>query len=199
MSAPLIHTQVDRRDGEDVWFRFNLSQLPAVPWKLHFCLARHIDPGSVEGGALERQSGSYKVLVPHEGVSELRFCCRNTPIKRYSDLPQGFFLSLTDEGAQPLHAGQQPFLRQVAQRAVDGHAADREFLQQPVLGRDLEALRPVAGADAAADGLLDLGVARLGGRDGVAHGASPGISAAMRGARTTPPLTTAMQGLRPMA
>ena len=101
MSAPLIHTQIDRRDGEDVWFRFTLSQLPASPWKLHFCLARQIDPQSVEGGSLARQSGSYKVLVPHEGVSELRFCCRNTPIKRYSDLPQGFFLSLTDEGAQP--------------------------------------------------------------------------------------------------
>ena len=100
MSAPLIHTQIDRRDGEDVWFRFTLSQLPASPWKLHFCLARHIDPQSVEGGSLARQSGSYKVLVPNEGVSELRFCCRNTPIKRYSDLPQGFFLSLTDEGAQ---------------------------------------------------------------------------------------------------
>lgn len=101
MSAPLIHTQIDRRDGEDVWFRFTLSQLPASPWKLHFCLARQIDPQSVEGGSLARQSGSYKVLVPHEGVSELRFCCRNTPVKRYSDLPQGFFLSLTDEGAQP--------------------------------------------------------------------------------------------------
>ena len=101
MSAPLIHTQIDRRDGEDVWFRFTLSQLPPLPWTLHFCLARHIDPSSVEGGALARQSGSYKVLVPHEGVSELRFCCRNTPVKRYSDLPQGFFLSLTDEGAQP--------------------------------------------------------------------------------------------------
>ena len=100
MSAPLIHTQIDRRDGEDVWFRFTLSQLPASPWKLHFCLARQIDPQSVEGGSLARQSGSYKVLVPHEGVSELRFCCRNTPVKRYSDLPQGFFLSLTDEGAQ---------------------------------------------------------------------------------------------------
>lgn len=100
MSAPLIHTQIDRRDGEDVWFRFTLSQLPASPWKLHFCLTRHIDPQSVEGGSLVRQSGSYKVLVPHEGVSELRFCCRNTPIKRYSDLPQGFFLSLTDQGAQ---------------------------------------------------------------------------------------------------
>ncbi len=51
MSAPLIHTQVDRRDGDDVWFRFSLSQLPDAPWKLHFCLARHIDPGSVEGGS----------------------------------------------------------------------------------------------------------------------------------------------------
>ena len=107
MSAPLIHTQIDRRDGEDVWFRFTLSQLPASPWKLHFCLARHIDPQSVEGGSLARQSGSYKVLVPDEGVSELRFCCRNTPIKRYSDLPQGFFLSLTDQGAQ---AQLQPLL-----------------------------------------------------------------------------------------
>lgn len=98
MSAPLIHTQVDHRDGEDVWFRFTLSQLPASPWKLHFCLARHIDPQSIEGGTLERQSGSYKVLVPEEGVSELRFCCRHTPIKRYSDLPQGFFLSLDAKG-----------------------------------------------------------------------------------------------------
>jgi len=98
MSAPLIHTQVDHRDGEDVWFRFTLSQLPASPWKLHFCLARHIDPQSIEGGTLERQSGSYKVLVPEEGVSELRFCCRHTPIKRHSDLPQGFFLSLDAKG-----------------------------------------------------------------------------------------------------
>ena len=91
MSAPLIHTQVDRRDGDDVWFRFSLSQLPDAPWKLHFCLARHIDPGSVEGGELERQSGSYKVLIPQTGASELRFCCRSTPIKRLSDMPRGFF------------------------------------------------------------------------------------------------------------
>ncbi|CAJ1802074.1 Beta-hexosaminidase [Aeromonas salmonicida] len=96
MSTPLIHTQVDRRDGEDVWFRFSLSQLPAAPWKLHFCLARHIDPASLEGARLERQSGSYKVLIPAEGQSELRFCCRNTPIKRLSDMPQGFFLSLPE-------------------------------------------------------------------------------------------------------
>ncbi|MGS3176036.1 beta-N-acetylhexosaminidase [Aeromonas sanarellii] len=96
MSAPLIHTQVDHRDGEDVWFRLTLSQLPGVLWKLHFCLARHIDASSVEGGTLERQSGSYKVLVPHEGVSELRFCCRKTPVKRLSDLPKGFFLSLME-------------------------------------------------------------------------------------------------------
>ncbi|MEG0006452.1 MAG: beta-N-acetylhexosaminidase [Aeromonas sp.] len=101
MSTPLIHTQVDRRDGDDVWFRFTLSQLPATPWKLHFCLARHIDPASVEGGELERQSGSYKVLVPSAGASELRFCCRNTPIKRLSDLPQGFFLSLSDPTTGP--------------------------------------------------------------------------------------------------
>lgn len=101
MSAPLIHTQVDRRDGDDIWFRFTLSQLPASPWKLHFCLARHIDPTSVEGGELERQSGSYKVLVPLDGASELRFCCRNTPIKRLSDLPQGFFLSLTESSGAP--------------------------------------------------------------------------------------------------
>ena len=72
MSAPLIHTRVDHRDGDDVWFRFTLSQRPAAPWKLHFCLARQIDPHSIEGGSLERQSGSYKVMVPHEGVSELR-------------------------------------------------------------------------------------------------------------------------------
>ncbi|MGY3884511.1 beta-N-acetylhexosaminidase [Aeromonas aquatica] len=101
MSAPLIHTQVDRRDGDDIWFRFTLSQLPASPWKLHFCLARHIDPASVEGGELERQSGSYKVLVPLDGASELHFCCRNTPIKRLSDLPQGFFLSLTESSGTP--------------------------------------------------------------------------------------------------
>ncbi|MBV7436642.1 beta-N-acetylhexosaminidase [Aeromonas sp. sif2416] len=99
MSAPLIHTQVDRRDGDDVWFHFSLSQLPATPWKLHFCLARHIDPSSLEGGELLRQSGSYKVLSPQAGASELRFCCRNTPIKRVSDLPQGFFLSLTEAGS----------------------------------------------------------------------------------------------------
>lgn len=101
MSAPLIHSQVDRRDGDDVWFRLSLSQLPSTAWKLHFCLARHIDPASVEGGELERQSGSYKVLVPSEGASELRFCCRNTPIKRFSDLPQGFFLSLTEGSSAP--------------------------------------------------------------------------------------------------
>ena len=101
MSAPLIHTQVDRRDGEDVWFRFNLSQLLAAPWKLHFCLARHIDPASLEGARLERQSGSYKVLIPAEGQSELRFCCRNTPIKRLSDMPQGFFLSLPEASTGP--------------------------------------------------------------------------------------------------
>ncbi|MEL3927702.1 beta-N-acetylhexosaminidase [Aeromonas enteropelogenes] len=96
MSTPLIHTQVVRRDGEDVWFRFNLSHLPDTQWKLHFCLARHIDPASVQGGRLERQSGSYKVLAPQGGNSELTFCCRNTPIKRLSDMPQGFFLSLPE-------------------------------------------------------------------------------------------------------
>ncbi|HDX8368002.1 TPA: beta-N-acetylhexosaminidase [Aeromonas dhakensis] len=101
MSAPLIHTQVDRRDGDDVWFRFSLSQLPDAPWKLHFCLARHIDPGSVEGGELERQSGSYKVLIPQTGASELRFCCRSTPIKRLSDMPRGFFLSLPRASSGP--------------------------------------------------------------------------------------------------
>lgn len=101
MSAPLIHTQVDRRDGDDVWFHFTLSQLPDSPWKLHFCLPRQIDASSVEGGTLERQSGSYKVLVPQDGGSELRFCCRSTPIKRNSDLPQGFFLSLGDTGSGP--------------------------------------------------------------------------------------------------
>ncbi|HDZ8875696.1 TPA: family 20 glycosylhydrolase, partial [Aeromonas hydrophila] len=101
MSAPLIHTQVDRRDGDDVWFRFSLSQLPDAPWKLHFCLARHIDPGSVEGGELERQSGSYKVLIPQTGASELSFCCRNTPIKRLSDMPRGFFLSLPQASGGP--------------------------------------------------------------------------------------------------
>lgn len=101
MSTPLIHSQIDRRDGDDVWFRFTLSQLPVTPWKLHFCLARHIDPSSVEGGSLERQSGSYKVLIPQTGASELRFCCRNTPVKRLSDLPQGFFLSLTEGSGAP--------------------------------------------------------------------------------------------------
>ena len=101
MSTPLIHSQIDRRDGDDVWFHFTLSQLPVTPWKLHFCLARHIDPASVEGGSLERQSGSYKVLIPQTGASELRFCCRNTPVKRLSDLPQGFFLSLTEGSGAP--------------------------------------------------------------------------------------------------
>lgn len=101
MSTPLIHSQIDRRDGDDVWFRFTLSQLPVTTWKLHFCLARHIDTASVEGGSLERQSGSYKVLIPQTGASELRFCCRNTPVKRLSDLPQGFFLSLTEDSGAP--------------------------------------------------------------------------------------------------
>lgn len=101
MSTPLIHSQIDRRDGDDVWFRLSLSQLPDKAWKLHFCLARHIDPASVEGGSLERQSGSDKVLIPAEGSQTLRFCCRNTPIKRLSDLPQGFFLSLTEGSGAP--------------------------------------------------------------------------------------------------
>lgn len=101
MSAPLIHTQVERHDGKDVWFRFSLSQLPAAHWKLHFCLARHIDPASLEGARLERQSGSYKVLIPAEGQRELRFCCRNTPIKKLSDMPRGFFLSLPEASTGP--------------------------------------------------------------------------------------------------
>ncbi|PTT52530.1 beta-hexosaminidase, partial [Aeromonas sp. HMWF015] len=102
MSTPLIHTQVARRDGEDVWFTFTLSRMPDTRWKLHFCLARHIDPDSLQGGELERQSGSYKVIVPKTGSCELRFCCRQTPIKKLSDMPQGFFLSLPEAttGAQ---------------------------------------------------------------------------------------------------
>ncbi|WP_421387732.1 beta-N-acetylhexosaminidase [Aeromonas veronii] len=106
MSTPLIHTQVARRDGEDVWFTFTLSRMPDTKWKLHFCLARHIDPDSLQGGELERQSGSYKVIVPKTGSCELRFCCRQTPIKKLSDMPQGFFLSLPEAttGAQLLPA-----------------------------------------------------------------------------------------------
>ncbi len=49
MSTPLIHTQVARRDGEDVWFTFTLSRMPDTQWKLHFCLARHIDPTPCKG------------------------------------------------------------------------------------------------------------------------------------------------------
>lgn len=101
MSTPLIHSRIAHRDGEDVWFTLTLSQMPASPWKLHFCLARHIDPGSMQGGELERQSGSYKVLVPKTGSCELSFCCRRTPIKKLSDMPQGFFLSLPEATSGP--------------------------------------------------------------------------------------------------
>ncbi|MGL4794243.1 MAG: beta-N-acetylhexosaminidase, partial [Aeromonas jandaei] len=101
MSTPLIHSRVTRRDGEDVWFAFTLSNLPAEAWKLHFCLARHIDPESLQGGELERQSGSYKVLIPQAGSNEILFCCRQTPLKKISDMPQGFFLSLPDATTGP--------------------------------------------------------------------------------------------------
>ena len=75
MSTPLIHTQVARRDGEDVWFTFTLSRMPDTRWKLHFCLARHIDPDSLQGGELERQSGSYKVSVrTSEGIDASKVC-----------------------------------------------------------------------------------------------------------------------------
>ncbi|MGU5730435.1 beta-N-acetylhexosaminidase [Aeromonas jandaei] len=101
MSTPLIHSRVTRRDGEDVWFAFTLSNLPAEAWKLHFCLARHIDPESLQGGELERQSGSYKVLIPQAGSNEILFCCRQTPIQKISDMPQGFFLSLPEATTGP--------------------------------------------------------------------------------------------------
>ncbi|WP_258223023.1 beta-N-acetylhexosaminidase, partial [Aeromonas sp. HMWF016] len=101
MSTPLIHSRVTRRDGEDVWFAFTLFNLPAEAWKLHFCLARHIDPESLQGGELERQSGSYKVLIPQAGSNEIQFCCRQTPIKKLSDMPQGFFLSLPEATTGP--------------------------------------------------------------------------------------------------
>ncbi|PJG58464.1 beta-N-acetylhexosaminidase [Aeromonas cavernicola] len=94
MPAPLIHSQVTRRDGDDVWFQLTLSDLPDTQWKLHFCLARQIDPSSLQGATLERQSGSYKVMVPHSASHNIQFCCRRTPIKRNSDMPQRFFLSL---------------------------------------------------------------------------------------------------------
>ncbi|MGL4250718.1 MAG: beta-N-acetylhexosaminidase [Aeromonas sp.] len=101
MSTPLIHSQVARHDGDNVWFTLTLDTPPETPWKLHFCLARHIDPESLQGGELERQNGSYKVLVPNAGSNELRFCCRNTPIKKLSDMPQGFFLSLPEATSGP--------------------------------------------------------------------------------------------------
>ena len=67
MSAPLIHTQVDHRDGDDVWFRFTLSQLPAAPGNSHFCLARRIDPHSIEEALWSARAAVTRSWCPTRG------------------------------------------------------------------------------------------------------------------------------------
>ena len=79
MSTPLIHTQVARRDGEDVWFTFTLSRMPDTRWKLHFCLARHIDPDSLQGGELERQSGAARSYLGYYVAEDLAIATLPAP------------------------------------------------------------------------------------------------------------------------
>ncbi|MGX9079928.1 hypothetical protein ACWTQY_29100, partial [Klebsiella pneumoniae] len=62
-----------------------------VPWRFPEDLSR----------ALRDFLSTARALPGAEGQSELRFCCRNTSIKRLSDMPQGFFLSLPEASTGP--------------------------------------------------------------------------------------------------
>ncbi|MCY1520834.1 hypothetical protein D9M68_556260 [compost metagenome] len=71
-------------------------------------------------------------------------------------------LGLGDEGAHPLHAQQQAVIGQLAQGAVDGHAAEAQLLHQLAFRGDPVMRRPGATVDLLDDHLLDLGIERSG-------------------------------------
>ncbi|MGY3927205.1 beta-N-acetylhexosaminidase [Aeromonas simiae] len=105
MSAPLIDIAVTR-SGDDLWLQLTLAPELPVAGSLHFCLARYLDPDSLSGATLLRQVGSYKELKL-AGLHDIAFCCPRTPMERYSDLPQGFYLSHPDAVLQPLPVGRR--------------------------------------------------------------------------------------------
>ncbi|MFL9591442.1 beta-N-acetylhexosaminidase [Aeromonas schubertii] len=92
MSAPLIDLDVIRREGRDIWLRMTLTERPPLDATLHFCLARYLAPDSVQGGTLQRQVGSYKVIALAPNSLSVEFCCPDAPLQRLSDLPQGCYL-----------------------------------------------------------------------------------------------------------
>ncbi|ENY73602.1 beta-hexosaminidase [Aeromonas diversa CDC 2478-85] len=101
MSAPLIDLDVIRREGNDVWLRMTLTERPPVGATLHFCLARYLAPDSLQGGTLQRQVGSYKVVTLAPDSLSIEFCCPAAPAQRLSDLPQGCYLGYSGPQSQP--------------------------------------------------------------------------------------------------
>ncbi|MCY1454501.1 hypothetical protein D9M71_715720 [compost metagenome] len=75
-------------------------------------------------------------------------------------------LGFGDEGADALHAHQQAFGRQLAQGAVDGHAAEAQLTDQLAFRRHTIVWRPAAILDLQGDHLFDAGIQ---GRRTIAH------------------------------
>mgnify|MGYP000396732485 CR=1 FL=1 len=67
---------------------------------------------------------------------------------------------LGDKGSHPLQPDQQAFVRQLAQRAIDGHPAEAELGHQLSFRRDTVMRSPDAAVDLFADRLLHLFIER---------------------------------------
>jgi len=79
---------------------------------------------------------------------------------------RGMRFGFGDEGADALHANQKTFAGQLAQRAVDGHAADAQFRHQFTFGGHALVRLPMPRTDLIHDRLFDPLVDRGG---GIAH------------------------------
>ena len=84
--------------------------------------------------------------------------CGNTAHLEQRRLP----FRLGDKGSHPLQPDQQAFVRQLAQRAIDGHPAEAELGHQLSFRRDTVMRSPDAAVDLFADRLLHLFIERRG-------------------------------------
>jgi hypothetical protein len=70
----------------------------------------------------------------------------------------GLALGFGDESAHALHPHQHAFGRHLAQRAVDGHAAETQLIDQLAFRGNTVVRRPVSALDLLGDHLFDAGV-----------------------------------------
>jgi ATP-dependent Clp protease ATP-binding subunit ClpC len=84
--------------------------------------------------------------------------CGNTAHLEQRRLP----FRLGDKGSHPLQPDQQAFVRQLTQRAIDGHSAEAELGHQLSFRRDTVMRSPDAAVDLFADRLLHLFIERRG-------------------------------------